>query len=137
MRRVKTSLAADPRYRTNAQRVEQRDELVPLVSEIMRRHPNATWHQLLTEATVPHAELWDYARIFADEQVAVRGMKVTVRDPAGKPVDLLGSPFHLTGATLAVPTTPPQLGQDTDATLMELLKLDPARLSELRRAGVI
>jgi formyl-CoA transferase len=64
-------------------------------------------------------------------------MKVRVTDPSGKPVDLLGSPFHWTGADLPPPTFPPKLGEHTDAVLRDVLGLGADRVAELRRAGVV
>jgi formyl-CoA transferase len=62
---------------------------------------------------------------------------VTVRDPQGRPVDLVGTPFHIAGTTLPHAAIPPRLGQHTDAVLTEVLGVDAARLAELRRQGVI
>jgi crotonobetainyl-CoA:carnitine CoA-transferase CaiB-like acyl-CoA transferase len=62
---------------------------------------------------------------------------VTVRDVDGRPVNLVGSPFHIAGTTLAEAKIPPRLGQDTDEVLGELLGIDTERLSQLRRQGVI
>ena len=81
---------------------------------------------------MPHAPVNDYSAVFANEQVLSRGMKVKVTDPNGKPVDLIGSPFHMTGAELPFPSFPPRLGEDTDAVLQEILGLDQSRLAELR-----
>jgi crotonobetainyl-CoA:carnitine CoA-transferase CaiB-like acyl-CoA transferase len=131
------AVAADQRYLKNSQRVERRDELVPQVAAIMRSRASREWLELLTQANVPHAEVWDYSKLFEQDQVAARGMKLTVRDPQGQPVDLLGSPFHIGGAMPPTPRMPPELGRDTDAILRELLGLDAARLAELRRGGVI
>jgi crotonobetainyl-CoA:carnitine CoA-transferase CaiB-like acyl-CoA transferase len=64
-------------------------------------------------------------------------MKVTVRDPQGRPVELVGSPFHIDGASPSVMAHPPGLGQDTEGVLQELLGLDANRIEELRRQGVI
>lgn len=130
-------LAADGRFATNRGRVEHRDELVPHVEALLRARPRAEWQRLLTAAGVPHAPVWDYAQLFAREQPAARGLRVAVHDPQGRPVDLLGTPFHVAGATLPPPALPPRLGQDTDAVLTELLGVDAARLAELRRQGVI
>jgi crotonobetainyl-CoA:carnitine CoA-transferase CaiB-like acyl-CoA transferase len=130
-------LAADSRYAKNAQRVERRAELVPRVAAVMRSRPTRDWLDQLTAAKVPHAEVWDYARLFDQEQIAARGMKLTVRDPQGHPVNLLGSPFHIAGAEIRTPQMPPELGRDTEAVLSELLHLDGERLAELRRRGVI
>jgi crotonobetainyl-CoA:carnitine CoA-transferase CaiB-like acyl-CoA transferase len=130
-------LAADPRFATNVQRVQGRTVLVPLVEEVVKKWPTAVWEEKLLAAGVPHAPVWDYAQLFRAPQAAARGLRVTVRDPEGRPVDLVGSPFHIEGAALPEPTVPPRLGQDTDRVLGELLGLDEARLAELRSAGVI
>jgi crotonobetainyl-CoA:carnitine CoA-transferase CaiB-like acyl-CoA transferase len=130
-------LAADPRFVRNAQRVAARDVLVPIVEEVMKQRTCAEWQRRLLAAEVPHAPVWNYAQLFAQPQAAARNLRVTVRDPAGRPVDLVGSPFHIDGSTLPSATMPPSLGQDTDAVLRELLGFEPERLAELRRQRII
>lgn len=134
---AETALGQDERFTTNSHRVEQRDELVPLVETIMKRHTTAEWQDRLTKAGVPHAPVWNYAELFAHPQTAARGMRVTVRDSRGQPVDLMGTPFHIAGVELTPTTMPPKLGEQTEEVLRSLLGLDAARLAELRRAGVI
>jgi crotonobetainyl-CoA:carnitine CoA-transferase CaiB-like acyl-CoA transferase len=130
-------LAGDERFKTNPLRVEHRETLVPLVAEVMKTKATEEWRQLLEPAGVPCAPVWTYADVFAHPQAAARGMKWTVRDPDGKPVDLVGSPFHIDGADVSVALCPPRLGEDTDEVLTELLGTDPTRLSDLRRRGII
>jgi crotonobetainyl-CoA:carnitine CoA-transferase CaiB-like acyl-CoA transferase len=129
--------AADPRFTTNVLRVQNRDTLVPLIEGVFRSRPIADWQRRLTEADVPHAPVLDYEQLFALDQAAARGLKVTVRDPAGAPVDLVGSPFHIAGADLPAPTLPPQLGQHTDSILHDLLGLPADEIDRLRRSNVI
>jgi len=130
-------LAADPRFTTNPLRVQHRDELFPRLDKLFATRTVADWSARLEKARVPHAPVNDYAGVFANEQVLSRGMKVKVTDPAGKPVDLIGSPFHVTGADLPSPTFPPRLAEHTDAVLRELLGLDAGRVAELRTAGIV
>jgi crotonobetainyl-CoA:carnitine CoA-transferase CaiB-like acyl-CoA transferase len=130
-------LAADPRFITNPLRVKYRDALYPVLNEMFKTRTVADWCGRLEKAKVPHAPVNDYAAVFADGQVLSRGMKVCVTDPAGKPVDLLGSPFHWTGAELPAPTFPPKVGEHSEAVLREVLGLDEGRVNELRRKGVV
>src|SRR5262249_35556108 len=93
-------MAAGRRFATNPLRVENRAILVPVVEEIMRTRTTAAWEKALAEADVPHAPVWNYAELFAHPQAEARGLRVTVRDPEGRPVELVGTPFHINGATL-------------------------------------
>jgi crotonobetainyl-CoA:carnitine CoA-transferase CaiB-like acyl-CoA transferase len=133
----RTDLARDQRFTTNEQRVQNRAVLVPILEEEMQKRRSADWQERLRSAEVPHAPVWDYAALFAHPQAAARGLRVTVRDNEGKPVDLVGTPFRIAGTTISEPSMPPRLGQNTEAVLGELLGLDAVRLAELRRQGVI
>jgi crotonobetainyl-CoA:carnitine CoA-transferase CaiB-like acyl-CoA transferase len=130
-------LASDPRFATNSLRVENRKLLVPLLEELFKTRATEQWQELLLQAEVPHAPVWDYAEVFSHPQAAARGLKVTVRDPQGRLVDLVGSPFHITGSSPPAMGMPPRLGQDTDQVLRELLGLDGVQLAALHQQGVI
>lgn len=129
-------LASDERFATNPLRVQNRALLVPLVEALMRTRNTANWEELLREAEVSHAPVWNYADLFAQPELAER-LRVTVRDPAGQPIDLVASPFHITGATLPPPTAPPTLGQHTDEVITQLLGVTGEQLAQLRREGVV
>ena len=133
----RSDLAADPRFQTNTQRVESRAVLVPLVEAVMRRRTTAEWEGRLRSAEVPYAPVWDYARLLNQPQAAARGLKVTVRDPQGREVDLVGTPFHIGHSTLPPATMPPGLGQHTEEVLREVLGLSPEELAELKQRGVV
>jgi glutaryl-CoA transferase len=133
----RNDLAADARFTTNTLRVQNRGQLAPIVEELMKGHTSRDWQEKLLAAEVPHAPVWDYAELFAHPQAAARGLRVSVRDPQGKPLDLVGSPFRITGIKPPHESSPPGLGQDTDQVLKELLGLDAALLKELRKKRAI
>jgi crotonobetainyl-CoA:carnitine CoA-transferase CaiB-like acyl-CoA transferase len=130
-------LAADRRFTTNAQRVRNRTELIPLIEELMRSRSTAEWQERLRSKNVPHALVLNHAELFEQEQVAARNMKITVRDPNGQPVDLVGTPFHIEGSPPASATMPPALGQQSAQILHEILGIDPTQINELRQQKVI
>jgi crotonobetainyl-CoA:carnitine CoA-transferase CaiB-like acyl-CoA transferase len=134
---ARPDLAGDPRFTTNPLRVQHRHVLILELEPIMRGQSCAEWERVLTAAEVPFAPVWHYARLFAEPQIAARGMKITVRDPEGRPVDLVGSPFHIDGTTMPPATFPPALGQDTDAVLRTVLGMDAQRIAELRQQRII
>lgn len=104
-------LARDPRFQTNPQRVTHRAELVPQIETLMRQYPTAEWIRRLQAARVPHAVVRNYTDIFADPQTHARGMAITITDPSGQPMTLLGHPFHILGAAAAPILPPPRLGE--------------------------
>jgi crotonobetainyl-CoA:carnitine CoA-transferase CaiB-like acyl-CoA transferase len=130
-------LGTDARFATNRLRVQNRDILIPLVEEIMKRRSTAEWQSSLRERDVPHAPVWDYGDVFGQPQIAARDMRVTVHDPEGRPIDLVGSPFHIDGASLPPFTVPSALGADTARVLGELLGISDAELAELHDRGAI
>ena len=130
-------LAADPRFVTNTLRVENRTVLVPLLEPVLKARTRRDWEERLTAVGVPHAPVWDYATLFTQPQAEARGLRVTVRDPQGRPVDLVGTPFHVAGTTLPPPSMPPTLGQHTEEVLREVLGLDARRVEELRQNGIV
>ncbi len=132
-----SDLGTDARYATNRQRVELRTELVPKVEALMVSLPIAEWERRLVEANVPHARVSNYADVFAHEQTEARGMRMTVRDPDGHPVELIGNPIHLTGVAPRETLAPPRLGADTAKVLGELLGLDAGAVGRLRERGVV
>jgi crotonobetainyl-CoA:carnitine CoA-transferase CaiB-like acyl-CoA transferase len=101
-------LGADVRYATNRQRVQAREELVPLVGTAMRKFPTAEWERRLTAATVPHAVVRDHAGAFADPQAVARGMS------AG---GMVGSPVRIDGVMAMTDRPVPDLGEQTDEVL--------------------
>jgi len=130
-------LATDAQFSTNSLRVRNRTLLLPSVETLMKKRTTSEWRDRLSEANVPHALVGDYADLFRMEQMAERNMKITVRDPAGNPVDLIGSPFHIHGTSTAKATMPPALGQHTHEVLREILQLDENRIEKLRSKKVI
>ncbi len=130
-------LLEDERFSTNPLRVRNRDELVRILDAILKERTNAVWEIMLTQADVPHASIMDYDAIFQHPQVEERGLRITVTDPDGNPVDLLRTPIQVQDVILPKPTMPPALGADTQAVLSELLHLHPDQIEELRRKRII
>ena len=95
--------ADDARFADNPVRVRQPTVLTPLIETLMRTKKTVEWQQALATAEVPHAPVWTYTDVFRCPQAAARGLRVEVRDPSGRPVDLIGTPFHIAGATLPAP----------------------------------
>jgi crotonobetainyl-CoA:carnitine CoA-transferase CaiB-like acyl-CoA transferase len=131
------ALAADRRFEKNADRVRLRTELIPLLEKHFGLSTTAEWEAILLKGEVPHAPVWDYATLLADPQAAARGLRLTVKNEQGQPVDLIGTPFHIQGMQPVEHRYPPHLGADTEQVLKELLGMDDAMLTDLRSKGIL
>ena len=131
-------LADDPRFRTNADRIVNRDALIGLLEPIISHHPTGHWLDGLEGVGVPSGSVNAIDQVFADPQVRARDMKIHM-DHAQAPggVDLIGNPIKLSETPVTYRHPPPVLGEHTDQVLAELLDMDEDERRSLRAAKVI
>jgi crotonobetainyl-CoA:carnitine CoA-transferase CaiB-like acyl-CoA transferase len=130
-------LAEDERFRTNAARVNNRAELMPIIIEIFKQRTRAEWIDALEQAGVPCGPINSIAEVFANPQVQSRGMRIDVPHNGSGQIPLVGSPMKFTRAPLNDRQPPPQLGEHNDEVLTGILGLDDEELALLRAANVI
>ncbi len=128
--------AAEPRFATNAARVEHGAVLVPMLSEIFAARPRDEWLRLLDAAGVACGPINTIDQVFADPQVRHRGMLQELAHPQAGRVPTVGSPCKLSRTPPQTGGAPPLLGQHTEAVLTDVLGLDHAQLARLRGEGV-
>jgi len=121
----------DARFSSNAARVANRQELVPLVAEVIAQRPAAEWLEQLEAAGIPAGPINRVSQALSDVQAQHRQM---VRTIAGMP--LVGSPVRLDGERAESDRPPPALGEHTDQVLAAL-GIEEAEAARLREAGVI
>ncbi|MEL7299218.1 MAG: CaiB/BaiF CoA-transferase family protein [Pseudomonadota bacterium] len=101
--------AADPRFKTNQDRIEHRDTLVPMLADVIARWPRDDLIAALVAVAVPAAPINTVAQALADPQIDARGLKIA---PGGIPA--LRTPLKFSRSTLALDLPAPKLG-DYDA----------------------
>jgi crotonobetainyl-CoA:carnitine CoA-transferase CaiB-like acyl-CoA transferase len=131
------ALARDPRFAQNAARVRHRTELAAAIGAALSQRPTAYWIETLERANVPCGPINTLPQVFANQQVIARGAVETMSRADGQAIELLANPMRMNATPPAPRRAPPLLGQDTDATLRELLGAGDADLSAWRAAGII
>ena len=106
-------LAGDRRFRTNPDRIANREELLPLVREKLAERPSAYWLEQLDG--IPVAPVQDLAEVAAHEQTRATGI---VQQLDG--IETLGLPLQIDGERVGHETAPPTLGRDSAEILAEL-----------------
>jgi crotonobetainyl-CoA:carnitine CoA-transferase CaiB-like acyl-CoA transferase len=130
-------LAKDPRYATEASRVENRATLVPLLNQVLGARPSADWMKRLEAVGVPAGRIRTVPEVCESEHLRARGMVVALPHAKAGEVKMMGVPIRLHGTPGKARTAAPVLGGDTDAVLTRVLGLCRTDVQRLRKAGVL
>jgi len=126
----------DPKFATNAKRVENREEIVKIISDLIVARDGEEWLKILTDAGVPCGPIYTVDKIFADPQVLHREMVKELDHPKAGKVKVTGIPIKLSDTPGEVEAAPPVLGQHTQEVLTELGYSDKD-LEKLKQEKVI
>ncbi|HET9979150.1 MAG TPA: CoA transferase [Ktedonobacterales bacterium] len=118
--------AADPRFQTNADRVRNRETLLPLIDEVLRTDTAANWVERLQWVGVAVAPVNDIAQAFEDPQVVHSGQVTTIAHPTVGDLPLVGPAALYSQAPAEVRLPPPLLGQHTAEVVAWLADEDAA-----------
>ena len=130
-------LAKDPRYATEAARVENRATLVPLLNQLLGARSGEDWMKRLEAVGVPAGRIRTVPEVCESEHLRARGMVVALPHAKAGQVKMMGVPIRLHGTPGKAKTAAPVLGGDTDAVLTRVLGLRRAEVQRLRKAGVL
>jgi crotonobetainyl-CoA:carnitine CoA-transferase CaiB-like acyl-CoA transferase len=128
----RAELATDDRFLTNAARVRNRDELLPLLEEAFLIRTADEWVATLDAAGVPVGKI----RGVLEALRAAAPATTLVGHPTAGSLELVSPPFVLESAALRAVESPPLLGQHTREVLAEL-GVDDGRLAALEESGVV
>lgn len=113
-------LADDPRFRTNPDRVRNREALVRELEEILRRRTREEWIEVLERHGIPVAPVKRVGEALSDPHVIWRKMVVEIRHPAYGDVKIPGIPLKLSRTPASIRRPPPLLGEHTVEVLREI-----------------
>ena len=104
----RTEFAGDERFATNSRRVENRRVLVPMLEDIFRAAPSATWQARLDVAGVPAAPIENVAQVVASQQTEALGILQKAPD---LDMTLVGLPLEFDGKRPPYRHSAPKLGE--------------------------
>jgi crotonobetainyl-CoA:carnitine CoA-transferase CaiB-like acyl-CoA transferase len=132
-----SELIDDPRFATNADRVEHDVEMSDIVGGWVGKFSRDEVFRLLHEAEVPVGKLYTGEDIAHDDHFLARG-SVRSADNADVPdVMFPGPAYRLVGYQGPTYHAAPRLGEHTDDVLTSIGGYSPAEVEELRRSGAI
>jgi formyl-CoA transferase len=112
-------LASDPRFATNALRLQHREALVAILNELLVRRSTDEWMAQFDRIGLPAGPVLDIAAALAHPQTIAREMVVETDHPLAGKVRGLGLPIHFSDAKRSGNRPAPLLGEHTREVLME------------------
>jgi crotonobetainyl-CoA:carnitine CoA-transferase CaiB-like acyl-CoA transferase len=129
--------ARDARFAKNADRVRNREVLVPMVAGVVATRAQRDWIVALEAAGVPCGPINKLDAVFADPQVVARGMRVDLAHALAGTVPQVASPVRMGGQKVVSDRAPPLLGEHTMQVLCERLQLTESQVRTLSDQGVV
>jgi formyl-CoA transferase len=128
--------AQDPRYATNAARMERRDEVVGFIGAWTATRTKRELIGIFGNK-VPFGPVFQADDIFADPHFVARDMLVDVVHPgADRALTIANTPIRMSRTPGGVRRRAPLTGEHTDGILAEF-GFTPAEVDALRAAGTV
>ncbi len=116
----KSEWVGDPRFTKNSGRVENRDELIPLLKSIFVTRSASEWLSVLEQAQIPCGPIQNFEQVFSMPTVKEREMLVKMNHPTIGELPLIGSPLKMSATPVEYRLPPPLMGEHTGEVLREL-----------------
>lgn len=112
----------DPRYATNALRVQNKAELIPALEAVFRTRSMAEWSDLLEQLGIPCAPIHDFAQVLEQPQTEAIGILQNIPE-----IDLkvVGLPVSFDGLRPPVKHRAPAIGEHTQEICPQLADDNP------------
>lgn len=126
----------DPRFLTNADRVDNRAEINAAVAEALSSDTLDNWLPRLNAAGIPCGPIWTIGQALDSDVIKQMGIiQETEHDLAGL-IRLIGPAYGLSATPVSIRRPPPSLGQHSAEVLGELGYDDDA-IQQLARDGAV
>jgi crotonobetainyl-CoA:carnitine CoA-transferase CaiB-like acyl-CoA transferase len=104
-------LADDPRFKTNALRVQNNDAIVAVVQAELIKRTNDEWLKAFEAEGIPAGPVMHHDEVFADPQILARGMVAEVAHTKAGKQRTLGVPIKMSATPGGVRRAAPTLGE--------------------------
>lgn len=130
-------LAENTKFITNKDRVNNREELINILSEILATKSNNDWMEVFNDAPFPVGPVNSMKEVFNDAHIKEIGLVKTLEHPIAGDVKVVGPPVVYSEARNEARTAPPTLGQHTDDVLREVLGYNDEHIKRLRQKDIV
>ena len=116
----KPDLAKNVRFQTNPNRVENREELVPLLQQAFLTKETAYWQEQCRNNNIPSGPIQGLDEVVNDKQLQSRNMFITQDHPTAGKIRMIGSPLKLSRTPVQMKYHPPNPGEHNEEIMNRL-----------------
>ncbi|XP_055489797.1 succinate--hydroxymethylglutarate CoA-transferase isoform X3 [Leucoraja erinacea] len=131
------ALSDDQRYKTNKLRVQNRRELINVLSARFSEKTTEDWLQLFEGSGVPYGPINSIQKAFSEPQVIHNDLILEMDHPTAGSIAVPGPAVRFSDFKISNPKPPPLIGQHTVEVLMTLLGYSESFINELIAAGTV
>jgi crotonobetainyl-CoA:carnitine CoA-transferase CaiB-like acyl-CoA transferase len=131
-------LTTDPRFLSNADRMQHRHALKDLLETSLKRKTRMEWTPLMIEHGIPAGPINDLKDVFTDPQVLACGIVQSAQHPTVGELKQVGLPVNFSNMenSSSVRTAPPLFGEHT-ASVFSDFGFDSAEIQRLLEEKII
>uniref|UniRef100_A0A673TQ76 Succinyl-CoA:glutarate-CoA transferase n=1 Tax=Suricata suricatta TaxID=37032 RepID=A0A673TQ76_SURSU len=130
-------LIEDSKYKTNHLRVQNRKELIKILSARFEKEMTSKWLYLFEGSGVAYGPINNMKNVFEEPQVLHNGLIMEMKHPTAGKISVPGPAVRYSKFEMSEARPPPLLGQHTTRILKEVLRYDDEAIGELVRTGVV
>ncbi len=130
-------LADNPNFRTNQQRVINRESLIKHLSTLLLSKPTAWWVDQLNTLEIPCGPINTLQEVFNHSQIKHRNLVRKIPDNCDKQVYTIASPINLSETPLQYRSAAPDLSEHCEQILSSELGYDSEKIQRLRESGIV
>lgn len=124
-------------FKTNAGRVQNREQLISILQSLFQERSSAEWIDLCLKHNIPVGPINDIPTVLSDPQVKSRGMVQEIDHPTLGRIQQLGPVAKFSKTPAELRAAPPLLGEHTESILRDEVGYQIANIAQLKADGVI
>lgn len=124
-------LITDERFKDNSSRVINREEIVRIISEVIRTKTKKEWTEIFKNATFPNGPVNTMKDVFEDEHVKAIGLVKELQHSDAGTVKVVGPPTVYSLGGNYARTAPPTVGEHTKDVLSNFLGYREKKINDL------
>nr|XP_054771845.1 LOW QUALITY PROTEIN: succinate--hydroxymethylglutarate CoA-transferase-like [Lytechinus pictus] len=132
-----SELAEDPEFKSNAQRVRNRDTLLPILSKRLSEKTTSDWMDVLEGCGFPYGPINTIGQVFDDPQVKHNNLVQEIVHPTIGAIRVPGHAVQYSNISTQESYPPPLLGEHTADILINLLGYTQSQVEGLHKDKAI